>query len=357
MTPPPTAAEDDVVPIVTPQPTPKLTEVPITANPTKQPTPFPDLICPKDFEEVATIDQSTSLYYSIVLTDAGDNGILCGQLEVTDHQGWVGLAISSNGMMIGSDAIIGEPSTKSVLKYDLNGKGANLVNAMDETKQTLEDTTLFEDKGTTTMIFTKRLVEPDETSIDPSGRNIFLHARGDDRTVGYHSSRGFFVLDFTATNAPTPQPIEVGTTSQPTKVSGLADSFLQCTEYSPCPACLGSCDSDFDCAGELQCFKRRFFESVPGCSGQGKFGQNYCYNPFANGASVLLTISEEECDKKDPCGKCFGACNSDDDCDENLFCYRRFDNPYRPIPGCAGQGERGAHYCFDPDDIPRDDRR
>jgi len=359
VTPPPSTSEG-VVPITTasptPQPTPQPTQAPVTTSSpivaTEQPTPFPALACPKDLVETVTIDPNTVFYYAIVPTESADNGIMCGRLEVLNHKGWVGVAVSLNGFMIGSEAIIGEPSTESVLKYNLNGKGANLVNVMDTAKQTLEDTSIVEDKGTTIMSFTKRLVEPGEIPITPVGKNMFLHARGDDATIGYHSRRGLFMLDFTTTYPPTAQPTEGVTTSQPTVEPELEDSFLQCTEYSPCTMCFGSCDSDFDCAGELQCFRRNFGEPIPGCLGQGRFGRNYCYNPFANGATVLLTTSEEECDKKAPCSKCFGGCNADEDCDKNLFCYRRFENPFRPIPGCAGQGERGMHYCFDPNDLP-----
>jgi hypothetical protein len=347
-TPPP--SPEAVVPIPT---TPAPTQPPVTTSePTEQPTPLPALTCPKDLSDFVTIDQSAVLYYAIVPTESGDNGIMCGRLEVLNHKGWVGVAISLDGLMIGSDAIIGEPSTKSVFKYNLNGKGANLVNTMDAAKQTLKDTSIVEDKGSTIMTFTKQLVEPGEIPITPRGKNIFLHARGDDTTIGYHSTKGTFVLDFSSTNPPTPQPTEGATTPQPTVVPALADSALICTEYSPCNQCLGSCDSDFHCAGELQCFRRNYGEPVPGCLGQGNYGQNYCYNPFADGATVLLTNNTQECDKKAPCGKCFGSCSADEDCDKNLFCYRRFDDPFRPIPGCAGQGEPGTNYCFDPNDIP-----
>mmetsp|Transcript_11367 Transcript_11367/g.16304 ORF Transcript_11367/g.16304 Transcript_11367/m.16304 type:complete len:530 (+) Transcript_11367:236-1825(+) len=355
VTPSPSIISEGVVPITTPSPTPEPTLPPLaTFKPTEQPT-FPALDCPNNLEETVTIDPVTVFSYAFVLTESGDNGIMCGRLQVQNHKGWVGFAVSPNGSMVGSDAIIGEPSTKSVLKYDLNGKGANLVNIVETAKQTLEDASIAEDKGSTIMTFTKRLVEEGENAITATGRNVFLHARGDDTTIGYHSTRGVFVLDFTKTDSPTLQPTEKVTTPQPTTEPELADSALQCTAYSPCTSCLGSCESNFDCAGELQCFMRRNGEPIPGCLGQGKFGQNYCYNPFAglDDTAILLTTSEEECDKKATCSKCFGGCRADEQCDKDLFCYRRFDNPFRPVPGCAGQGESGMHYCFDPDDIPR----
>lgn len=348
---PPSSSEVGITIIVTPPPTTEPTTPAIISNPnpTEQPTRFPALTCPKNLDNVVNIDQSTVLRYGIVLLDSGENGIMCGKLEVQNQEGWVGLAISLDGQMVGSDAIIGEPSTQSVLKYNLNGKAANLVDPMSTAKQTLTDTSIVQDKGGTTMTFTKILVEPDEIPITPQGDNIFLHARGVDTTIGYHSAKVTFNLNFAspvAPNLPTTQP-----TTQPITSPMLGDSSVACSESAPCEQCLGSCNSDANCAGELQCFLRGYLERIPGCSGQGKYGQSYCYNPFADGETTLLTTATKACDKKAPCGKCFGTCDADEDCDKNLFCYRRYNNPLELVPGCAGQGVFGAHYCFDPTDI------
>jgi plastocyanin len=45
-------------------------------------------------------------------------------------------------------------------------------------------------------------------------------------------------------------------------------------------ACIGECDSDSQCAGQLECFQRENGEPIPGCSGDGA-GQtwDYCYDP------------------------------------------------------------------------------
>ena len=45
-------------------------------------------------------------------------------------------------------------------------------------------------------------------------------------------------------------------------------------------ACIGECDSDSQCAGNLRCFQRGNGEPVPGCAGDGE-GMNwdYCYDP------------------------------------------------------------------------------
>jgi hypothetical protein len=40
--------------------------------------------------------------------------------------------------------------------------------------------------------------------------------------------------------------------------------------------CQGDCDNDDDCQTGLECFQRGGYEAVPGCSGQGKKGWDYC---------------------------------------------------------------------------------
>ena len=42
--------------------------------------------------------------------------------------------------------------------------------------------------------------------------------------------------------------------------------------------CEGDCDKDSDCDAGLKCFERDGYESVPGCSGSGKKGWDYCTN-------------------------------------------------------------------------------
>ena len=43
--------------------------------------------------------------------------------------------------------------------------------------------------------------------------------------------------------------------------------------------CEGDCDSDSDCSGSLVCFDRSNTEAVPGCSGTGEPGNDYCIQP------------------------------------------------------------------------------
>jgi hypothetical protein len=45
---------------------------------------------------------------------------------------------------------------------------------------------------------------------------------------------------------------------------------------SGCGECEGDCDSSLDCFGDLKCFRRKDSGPVPGCSGSGKAGWDYC---------------------------------------------------------------------------------
>ena len=50
-------------------------------------------------------------------------------------------------------------------------------------------------------------------------------------------------------------------------------------------ACINDCDLDSDCLAGLECFQRKQWEAVPGCTGRGVKGFDYCYNPQATTSS------------------------------------------------------------------------
>lgn len=50
-----------------------------------------------------------------------------------------------------------------------------------------------------------------------------------------------------------------------------------CSTSSPCGKCEGDCDSDSHCAGSLKCYSRNGKQAIPGCSGSGISGGDYCY--------------------------------------------------------------------------------
>lgn len=81
-----------------------------------------------------------------------NNGILYGRLEA-ENDGWIGLGISPNGKMVGSEAIVGVPDDDSVMKFELNGKSTSRVDPMPDDKQTLRDVYVREEDGMTIAIY------------------------------------------------------------------------------------------------------------------------------------------------------------------------------------------------------------
>jgi len=156
--------------------------------------------CPDVLDRSTIIDTEATLHYAVVPsnpTESG-NGLFCARLEVKTD-GWVALAISADGRMIGSEAIIALPSDGTVLKYDLGAMSVNRVIPMAEEKQTLIDPSIIQEDGKTILEFSKLLVEEGEIPILEEGENAFLHARGSGSSLGYHGpSRSSFAVDFSA---------------------------------------------------------------------------------------------------------------------------------------------------------------
>ena len=106
-----------------------------------------------------------------------------------------------------------------------------------------------------------------------------------------------------------------------------------------CDLCEGDCDRDSDCKAGLRCFQRTRLESVPGCSGDGVSGMDYCI-------SSLLTTGVNGFDGcgAGKCDLCEGDCDYDSDCKEGLRCFER--DRFASVPGCSGDGEGGMDYCI-----------
>ena len=144
------------------------------------------LTCPDALDQSAIIDSSATLYYAVVPSDpAGSgNGLLCCRLEVEDQDGWIGMGFSADGLMTGSQAVIGIPADGTVLKYDLTYTAA----PMSDDRQTLTGTAIAaEADGRVIMEFAKLLVEEGEVAILVGAENRFIHARGPS-LLGYHTN-------------------------------------------------------------------------------------------------------------------------------------------------------------------------
>jgi hypothetical protein len=194
-----------------------------------------DKTCPGSLDRQIVIDSSAILYYHLEPSDSGaNNGILCGRLEVDNNNGgWIGFGWSTNGSMIGGEAIVGLTDARSVLKYNLSSKDVSGVTPMPAARQTLTDTSIRLEGDKAIMTFTKMLVEDGELEIYETGPNAFLHARGSDgQTIGYHAYSGRFVFtkdfvdDIIATDPPTPRPTPGSTTLGTTVFQPVPGSVL-----------------------------------------------------------------------------------------------------------------------------------
>lgn len=91
------------------------------------------------------------------------------------------------GSSIATTAVVGVPSSGTVLKYSLTARDKAGVYLMEN--QTLRGTSIFiDDADTTIMTFAKLLSETDEVEILTSGLNHFIAAKGGEFFLGdYHT--------------------------------------------------------------------------------------------------------------------------------------------------------------------------
>ncbi|KAL7524891.1 hypothetical protein ACHAXR_000760, partial [Thalassiosira sp. AJA248-18] len=116
---------------------------------------------------------------------------------ILEGKAWVAIAFSEDGKMIGSEAVIGIPGEGTVLKYNLGSKVVSGVEPMQESQQTLFDTSIEVKDGQTIMKFTKMMKEPGEIEL-LAGDNNFLGAYGSDTTLSIHSKRQSVVLNLSS---------------------------------------------------------------------------------------------------------------------------------------------------------------
>jgi len=126
----------------------------------------------------------------------------------------------------------------------------------------------------------------------------------------------------------------------------LGDDGIPAEVY-PLGMCEGECDNHADCQEGLKCFKRIGFEPIPGCSGQGNFGDDYCYDPdWETSVDYHYAGNNNSPVEAFPLGECEGDCDSDSDCEGSLSCFQRDGD--EQVPGCRGTPRRSTDYCYQP---------
>lgn len=139
---------------------------------------------------------------------------------------------------------------------------------------------------------------------------------------------------------------ESGATNRSLFSSSLTDvgQMKENPSSFPLGLCEGDCDGDKQCGFGLACFLRDDIEEVPGCSGRGTSGEDYCYNP-PNG--FLVAAGETGTPKSAfPLGRCEGKCKTDADCQLGLSCFKRSGD--EEVFGCKGNGINNYNYCIAP---------
>ena len=192
--------------------------------------------CPDTLDRYDEIDSMATLYYAVLPSDpeGSGNGLLCGRLEA-ENDGWIGIGFSTNGMMRGSQAVIGIPAEGTILKYDLASGSVTLA---DDDRQTLTGTSIAEENGMVIMEFAKLLVEEGEIEIKEYGPNKFIHARGG-AELGFHIRNKTFVIEFsistnstaiadTPVDAPVDAPVAGNDSSTGTIIRALQLPLIWC---------------------------------------------------------------------------------------------------------------------------------
>jgi len=114
---------------------------------------------------------------------------------ICEGESWVGVGFSTDGQMIGSEAVLGIPGGDMPQKYVLGGKDNSSVKPMAAHRQTLMDTSVTFEDGLTILKFTKIMKEQDEVEIKSGVENTFLYAQGMGLDVGYHAVGESFSLN------------------------------------------------------------------------------------------------------------------------------------------------------------------
>jgi hypothetical protein len=102
--------------------------------------------------------------------------------------GWVGISFTQSTLMVPNVAIIGLPDDNTVMKYDLTIRDISGVLPAAADVQTLTETSIVQENGSTIMKFSRALAETDETTV-ATGSNMILVAYGFSNTLARHSYR------------------------------------------------------------------------------------------------------------------------------------------------------------------------
>ncbi len=152
-------------------------------------SPGTEVTCQKDHFEVTPSNSASSVKIRIKPTNSTI------QVEISaDKSAWLGFGVNSEGLMLDSDAVIGSPSL-DVAKYRLYAKDPSGVRKLEDSRQTLVESTFNQDSQSSSMIFTMLLNDDgsdDVISIEES--TTFIYAVGYTNDLTGHSESGSITL-------------------------------------------------------------------------------------------------------------------------------------------------------------------
>jgi hypothetical protein len=152
--------------------------------------------------------------------------------------GWIALGFShsAEGVMIGSDAVIGIPSNGKVQYYDLASKDIKGIQLKSqELQKKLSGKSITQSSTKTVMCFTKsfssdKVGHSDSFQFSPNGINTFIYAYGTSNELGYHAGKGMFQLDLSVYSISTNQTdaSELGTST-----TSANETFVRSASKTP----------------------------------------------------------------------------------------------------------------------------
>jgi DOMON domain len=129
--------------------------------------------------------------FTLQSVDNGDNTATF--TLVYDGEGWIGYGVSPSGQMVGSQSVLGLPdSDEAPQLYDLNSQTVAGIVPAPSDQQILTSSSVTQEDGVTTLIFTVPLDASGPFSIATTGETGYIYAYGTSNELGYHAARGAF---------------------------------------------------------------------------------------------------------------------------------------------------------------------
>lgn len=140
-----------------------------------------------EYDEMVKIgSDDLSFYWKTFASPGGDaaegNDVLDVRLIYSGHA-WLGIGLSEDGRLSGSQVVIGKPHHHHVKKYELTKNEWTSAHHLPADRQTLRDARIEQNATSTIMSFKQTLSTDDGgddgTSFKKNGKNLFLFAYGE----------------------------------------------------------------------------------------------------------------------------------------------------------------------------------